>query len=77
MVIPTASSIPVEVCETYRQAFAMLGCLHVDFLDIRTREEAEAPDALALVRAADCVMFTGGINLRLPILLGIPCCTKF
>ena len=58
MVIPTASSIPVEVCETYRQAFAMLGCLHVDFW-ILEREEAEAPDALALVRAADCVMFTG------------------
>ena len=70
VVIPTASSIPAEVCETYRQAFEKLGCLHVDFLDIRTREEAEAPDALALARAADCVMFTGGDQSKITNFIG-------
>jgi cyanophycinase len=70
VVIPTASSIPVEVCETYRQAFAMLGCLHVDFLDIRTREEAEDPNAIALVKAADCVMFTGGDQSKITNFIG-------
>lgn len=70
VVIPTASSIPAEVCETYRQAFEKLGCLHVDFLDIRTREEAEAPHALALARAADCVMFTGGDQSKITNFIG-------
>lgn len=70
VVIPTASSIPAEVCQTYRQAFEKLGCLHVDFLDIRTREEAEAPDALALARAADCVMFTGGDQSKITNFIG-------
>lgn len=70
VVIPTASSIPAEVCETYRQAFEKLGCLHVNFLDIRTREEAESPDALALARAADCVMFTGGDQSKITNFIG-------
>jgi cyanophycinase len=70
VVIPTASSIPVEVCETYRQAFEKLGCLHVDFLDIRTREEAEDPAAIALVKAADCVMFTGGDQSKITNFIG-------
>lgn len=70
VVIPTASSIPVEVCETYRQAFEKLGCLHVDFLDIRTREEAEDPNAIALVKAADCVMFTGGDQSKITNFIG-------
>ncbi len=34
VVIPTASSIPVEVGENYLQAFAKLGCKNVAVLDM-------------------------------------------
>lgn len=60
VVIPTASSIPVEVSETYLEAFHKLDCKNVAVLDIRTREDSEKPEYLDLMRNADCVMFSGG-----------------
>ena len=60
VVIPTASSIPVEVGENYLSAFNKLGCKNVVILDIRNKEEADLPANLMLVRDANCVMFSGG-----------------
>lgn len=60
VVIPTASSIPEEVGENYLEAFAKLGCENVQVLDIRSREDAEKSEAIALVRSAKCIMFSGG-----------------
>lgn len=60
VVIPTASSIPIEVGENYIDAFKTLGCENVTVLDIRSRKDAEQPEAIALIKAADCVMFSGG-----------------
>lgn len=60
LVIPTASSIPVEVGENYLSAFETLGCKSVTVLDIRSRKEAEAPTAIELISTVDCVMFSGG-----------------
>ena len=37
VVIPTASSIPVEVGDSYLKAFAALGCENVSILDIRSK----------------------------------------
>jgi len=39
VVIPTASSIPVEVGENYLTAFTTLGCKNVEVLDIRSKED--------------------------------------
>ncbi|MBC2844172.1 cyanophycinase [Winogradskyella flava] len=60
VVIPTASSIPVEVGENYLAAFSTLGCKNVEVLDIRSQEDSETEHAISLIKNADCVMFSGG-----------------
>jgi cyanophycinase len=60
VVIPTASTIPVEVGENYLEAFSTLGCKSVTVLDIRSREDAESERAIELISTANCVMFSGG-----------------
>ena len=60
VVIPTASSIPVEVGENYLKAFGKLGCENVHILDIRAKKDCDDPAAIDLMKKADCVMFSGG-----------------
>lgn len=60
VVIPTASSIPVEVGENYLQAFGKLACENVHVLDIREQAHCEEQAAIDLIKKADCVMFSGG-----------------
>jgi len=60
VIIPTASSIPVEVGENYLDAFKKLGCINVEVLDIRSKEDAENKKSIALIKKADCVLFSGG-----------------
>lgn len=59
-VIPTASSIPVEVSENYITAFEKLGCKNIHILDIRSREDSDKPEYIEIMRKAHCVMFSGG-----------------
>lgn len=70
IVIPTASSIPVEVSENYLEAFKKLGCKNVHIMDIRTREDAENQEFLKLIRKANCVMFTGGDQSKIVKYIG-------
>ncbi len=60
VVIPTASSIPDQVWENYREAFQKLGCKNVKVADIRERSQAESQEYIDMVRNAKCVMFSGG-----------------
>lgn len=60
VIIPTASSIPVEVGENYKKAFTKLGCTHINVLDIRSKEDAEKLESIELVKLANCIMFSGG-----------------
>ncbi len=60
VVIPTASSIPLEVSQNYKTAFSTLGCTNISILDIRSKKDAETEAAIALVKAANCIMFSGG-----------------
>ena len=69
-VIPTASSIPKEVAEAYIQAFTKIGVPQVNVMHIDRRSDAGAPDAIARIKAADVVFFTGGDQLRITSLLG-------
>lgn len=69
-IITTASSIPAEVGEEYIKAFAQLDVLNVGVLNVRTREEANAPENIERLRKADVVMFTGGDQLRLTSIFG-------
>ncbi|KRP12911.1 MAG: cyanophycinase [Sphingobacteriales bacterium BACL12 MAG-120813-bin55] len=70
VIVPTASSIPDEVSENYLSAFTTLGCKNVKVLDIRTREDAEQPEAVELIRKANCVMFSGGDQSKITSRMG-------
>ncbi|RYZ33837.1 MAG: cyanophycinase, partial [Sphingobacteriales bacterium] len=69
-VITTASSIPEEVGENYKDAFAKLGYMNVGHLDIRNREDAQRADYIQRVRECSCLMFSGGNQLRLSSIFG-------
>lgn len=69
-IINTASNIPQEVGEEYIKAFSHLNVLNTDVLNIKTREEANAPENIKRLKNADVVMFTGGDQLRLSSILG-------
>jgi len=60
VVIPTASSIPVEVGKNYVSAFDKLGCTNVKVLNITERKQADDPNFLKWIENANCVMFSGG-----------------
>ncbi|WP_405573786.1 cyanophycinase [Winogradskyella sp. Asnod2-B02-A] len=70
VVIPTASSIPVEVGENYLTAFSTLGCKHVAVLDIRSKEDSETEHAIELINNADCVMLSGGDQSKITDKIG-------
>ena len=70
VVIPTASSIPVEVSRNYREAFDKLGCENIHVMDIRSREDAESPDYLEIMERANCVMYSGGDQSKIVKYIG-------
>jgi cyanophycinase len=69
-VITTASMIPHEVGNNYLNAFGKIGCTNIGVMHIRNREDAMKPDYLERVRHTDCVMFSGGNQLRLSSVFG-------
>ncbi len=69
-VITTASSIPDEVAQNYKDAFEKLGCLNVGHMRIRNREDAALPEYIERLNACNCVMFSGGNQLRLSSIFG-------
>lgn len=69
-VVTTASMIPEEVGPIYIGSFAMLNCLNVGIMDIRTPEDARQPEFLERLMAADVVMFSGGNQSRLREMFG-------
>lgn len=70
IVIPTASSIPEEVGENYLSAFDKLGCANVHVMDIREKEDSELPENIALIKKADCIMFSGGNQSKITRKIG-------
>ncbi len=69
-VITTASSIPDEVAQNYKDAFEKLGCMNVGHMRIRNREDASLPEYFERLKACNCVMFSGGNQLRLSSIFG-------
>ncbi|MCC6840767.1 MAG: cyanophycinase [Flavobacteriales bacterium] len=67
--ITTASSIPAEVADNYREAFGMLGVKNLDVLDIRERKDV-TPEMEQRLAKADGVMISGGNQLRLTTIFG-------
>lgn len=70
VVIPTASSIPVEVGENYMDAFTALGCTNVTVLDIRSKEDAKKQASIDLIKNANCLMFSGGDQSKITDKIG-------
>ncbi len=70
VVIPTASSIPVEVGENYLTAFDTLGCTNVTVLDIRSKEDSEKATSIELIKKANCIMFSGGDQSKIADKIG-------
>lgn len=69
-VIPTASTIPIEVGANYMNAFGKIGCTNIGILNIRNRADTLNPQYLERIKKADAVMFTGGNQLRLSSTFG-------
>lgn len=70
VIIPTASSIPVEVGENYIEAFTSLGCKNVEVLDIRSKEDSEKQRSIDLIKEANCLMFSGGNQSKITNKIG-------
>lgn len=70
VIIPTASSIPIEVGESYLKAFSKLGCKNVHVLDIRSKEDSEKEASIDLIKLANCVMFSGGNQSKITNKIG-------
>lgn len=70
VIMPTATRYPERAGNVYEALFQRLGAGWARTLDIRRREEAQAPTALDAIREASGVFFTGGGQLRITSLLG-------
>lgn len=68
--VTAASSIPQQVAQVYKKAFKKLGPVGIGHLKITSREEADAPKVLERLRQCNCVLFSGGDQLRLCSVLG-------
>jgi cyanophycinase len=70
VIIPTASSIPIEVGESYLEAFTTLGCKNISVLDIRSKEDSEKKSSIDLIKNANCIMFSGGDQSKITKKIG-------
>ncbi len=70
VVIPTASSIPLEVGKNYITAFTKLGCKDVHILDIRSKQDAEKKKSIDLIKSANGIMFSGGNQSKITNFIG-------
>ncbi|MGN6400328.1 MAG: cyanophycinase [Flavisolibacter sp.] len=68
-VVTTASSIPDEVAQAYKKAFKKLG-LDIGHLKITSREEADHKKHLERLEKCNCLLFSGGDQLRLCSVIG-------
>ena len=69
-VVTTASQIPDEVFVNYQDAFRKLGCADIGHLRVRDRKDAANPEYLDRLHKCNCIMFSGGNQLRLSSIFG-------
>jgi cyanophycinase len=68
--ITTASSFPEKMEETYCKAFGKLGCDNMGHLFITHRDQVDTEENLKRISECNCIIFTGGDQLRLTSILG-------
>ena len=69
-IVTAASTIPDEVFAVYKKAFKALGCTNVSHIKITKRDEAESKKILERIKKCNCLLFSGGDQLRLCSLIG-------
>ena len=69
-VVTTASSIPDEMIASYRKAFKKLGIDELGHLKLTNREEADNKKNLDRIERCNCLLFSGGDQLKLCSVLG-------
>jgi cyanophycinase len=69
-VVTTASIIPLEVGNNYLNSFGKIGCTNIDLMHIRTREDVANEGYIKRINKCDCIMFTGGNQMRLTAVFG-------
>jgi cyanophycinase len=69
-IVTTASTIPDEVAKDYKNAFKKLGHTKVGFINIENRQQAQQEEYLERVKNAHSVLFSGGDQFRLSVILG-------
>lgn len=70
LVIPTAAEEAEAAGQEYVEVFSKMGPRRVKVLNIQSREQANTAASLRLLDEAAGVLFTGGDQLRLTVLLG-------
>ena len=69
-VVTTASMIPFEVGNNYLDAFGKIGCTNIGEMHIRNRHDATDENYLERIKNCDCVLFSGGNQMRLSATFG-------
>lgn len=69
-VITTASTIPYEVGNNYLDAFGKIGCTNIGLMHIRGRETVNDKDYIKRITDCNCIMFSGGNQMRLTAVFG-------
>ena len=69
-VVTTASNVPVQVEEMYRDAFDKLGFTNIDFIEIKDKIEARGAELCEKIGTAHAVFFSGGDQFKLTATLG-------
>jgi cyanophycinase len=69
-IVTTASTIPYEVGENYMDAFGKIGCLNINVMHIRNRQDALDAAYLKRLEQCDALMLSGGNQLRLSSTFG-------
>jgi cyanophycinase len=69
-VVTTASMIPFEVGNNYLDAFGKIGCTNIGEMHIRNRNDATEEKYLERIKNCDCVLFSGGNQMRLSATFG-------
>lgn len=70
VIVTVATQLPREAATDYRTVFRELGVRDLDVVDVRSRDEAHDEAAVAKVRDASVVYFTGGDQLRITSQVG-------
>ncbi len=69
-VVTTASMIPFEVGNNYLDAFGKIGCTNIGEMHIRNRHDATDEKYIERIKNCDCVLFSGGNQMRLSATFG-------